>query len=1021
MGAHDEVGHALALTGPNGYRQVLEYVDHPVVWSRLDADGCVRVADVNLAAIAWLARPRVELVGAALMEIAPEGLGPAWAQEVGFALQAASARRWRVGEYPPAGGQPMNVELLPLDGTAEIVSLLRFSGGAERAHSVLDRKLAQLEAILDQQSECIKLVDADGTLLDMNGAGLDMLGVPDVSSANQIGLLEFVHPADRAKFRVFHQQVCAGQRCGSDFRLLTGDGTLRYVESIGVPLRDPVSGLMQLLALTRDVTARVVAQDDRARIESRLAFVLEAAHIGEWQLDLRTWVVTHSSEYDRCFGYDQPCAEWSREVFLQHVHPDDRERVRANGERALIEGQLDHEFRVVWPDGSDHWLWIRAVVIADEATLRGQMIGICVDISARKTAQAEARLADERWRFAIEGSGDGVWDWDIASGQVVYSKRWAEILGYSQDALSSEAGEWKARVHPDDRAVVLAALQAHLSGATPRYDAEHRLRTADGSWKWICGRGLVISRDAAGNPLRMIGTNTDIDALKRGAERIGQLTERLALAVKGSGFGVWELDLDRGRLLWDEKMHEIYGHTTQSFDQDPESWRRCLHPDDLALVDARFVELMAVGTVDLFQYRIRRASDSAQRCIEANGYLQRAASGQPLRLVGMNRDVTERWEAQQTLRLLGTSLFHLHDMVLIKQMPTESEAGRLIYANGAFTDKTGYTGADLPELLPIFFRHSHDDEPVIDIDANQLHGQSSFRREVSVRAKDGHMFWIDLDAVPVHDEHGTTRHWVLIGTDISERKKAEQAIHEANASLEWRVAQRTEQLNLSNQGLQTFTHSISHDLRAHLRGIEGWSRALHEDCASLLDDNGRAHLGLIRASVSGLHNLVDGLLRLARVGQTDLHVTYVDVSEMAQEIAERLATAQPARSVVITIEPGIALHADRALLQLTLENLLDNAWKYTVRRGDAQVQIDSRLLNGERWIAIRDNGVGFNMTYVGDLCRPFKRLHRAEDYSGNGIGLSIVDRILRRHGARLDIQSEPRKGSVFTLIFPEAA
>jgi len=227
------------------------------------------------------------------------------------------------------------------------------------------------------------------------------------------------------------------------------------------------------------------------------------------------------------------------------------------------------------------------------------------------------------------------------------------------------------------------------------------------------------------------------------------------------------------------------------------------------------------------------------------------------------------------------------------------------------------------------FWRSGDDNPVIEIDADQFLVHRPFRREVSIGAKDGRVFWIDLNAVPVPDDRGEIRHWVLIGSD--------------------------------------------------------------------------------------------GLLCLARAGASDLHVTNVDISEMAQAIADRrLASEHPARSVAIAIEPGIQVQGDGSLLQLTLENLLANARKHTAKRGDAQVQIDSELCNGERLVAIRDNGVGFNMADVSELGRPFYRLHRTVDYPGVGLGLSIVDRILPRHGASLDIRSERGTGSASTLIFPEA-
>ena len=528
------------------------------------------------------------------------------------------------------------------------------AGSAEIAQSAL-----MLTKIFEQLPDCVKLVDASGKLLQMNPAGLGMLGVGDVVSANRVGLLNFVHPEDQQRFRKLHHAVCEGHSGELQFRVQAMDGTTRHLECTSTPLRDPATGAVHHLAITRDISNQLAIESALESSRRRFQFATEAAQIGEWSMDLETLKVERSASYAQCFGYDEALPKWTLEDFLEHVHPEDRERVASNARRAICGEPEDTEYRIIWPDGSEHWIWSSGVIHQDVNGNAQFLTGLVVDITERKRAEAAAEINYERWKLANHSTQDGLWDWNIPAQTVSYSDSWARMLGFSLSELSDSQDEWYQRVHPDDRHITESSLNDVLSGRAEDYTAAHRLRCKDGSWKWVLGRGAVLARDATGKALRMVGTNVDIDEVQQQAERTDHLRERLELAVMGSGFGVWELELDSNELIWDSTMLRIYGHSAHSFDGTVESWRACLHPEDLQLVDERFAELMEGKRVDLFEYRIVRASDGVERRIEANGYLQRDAVGKPQRLVGMNRDVTERYQLDQRLRLLGASVSNL--------------------------------------------------------------------------------------------------------------------------------------------------------------------------------------------------------------------------------------------------------------------------------------------------------------------------------------------------------------------------
>lgn len=253
-----------------------------------------------------------------------------------------------------------------------------------------------------------------------------------------------------------------------------------------------------------------------------------------------------------------------------------------------------------------------------------------------------------------------------------------------------------------------------------------------------------------------------------------------------------------------------------------------------------------------------------------------------------------------------------------------------------------------------------------------------------------------------------------LADDIIARRRAEDEVKRLNAVLEQRVRQRTAELEAANKELGAFSYSVAHDLRAPLRRIEGFGRILVEDYTERLDARGLRYLGRIRAGVHDMTEMIDSFLRLSRATQGELSVEPVDLSRQARIIANRLREKDPGRDVFVDIEADMLADGDRRLLSLVLENLLDNAWKYTRRTEGATITFSrQRDDRGHAVYVVRDNGAGFDMAMVDRLFAPFSRLHRAEDFEGTGIGLATVQRILARHGGRIWATAEPGRGARF--------
>jgi PAS domain S-box-containing protein len=288
--------------------------------------------------------------------------------------------------------------------------------------------------------------------------------------------------------------------------------------------------------------------------------------------------------------------------------------------------------------------------------------------------------------------------------------------------------------------------------------------------------------------------------------------------------------------------------------------------------------------------------------------------------------------------------------------------------------------------------------------------------EVHWRA-DGSSFPVEYWSRPIVRD-GNVVGTVVSFVDVTERKRAEAELAQHRERLEELVSERTAQLEAANKELDAFSYSVSHDLRAPLRAIDGFSQALLEDHGRDLSAEARGYLDRVRAAVQRMSVLIDDLLELSRVSRAAMRVADVDLSHMAQEIVAHHRVAEPQRRVEVVIAPAIVVAGDARLLQVALTNLLDNAWKYTSTTRDAHIEVGGSVVNGEQVLFVRDNGVGFDMQYANKLFGAFQRLHSARDFPGTGVGLATVARIIRRHGGRVWAQARPGEGATFYFTLP---
>jgi PAS domain S-box-containing protein len=347
--------------------------------------------------------------------------------------------------------------------------------------------------------------------------------------------------------------------------------------------------------------------------------------------------------------------------------------------------------------------------------------------------------------------------------------------------------------------------------------------------------------------------------------------------------------------------------------------------------------------------------------------------------------------------------------------------GRYLGCNAAFAqmvaiakpdDIIGKTDFELPWPREEAEAYRAADQAVMSANRPRLH------IEEPLQQADGLRITIDTCKIPLTDVSNAVCGIVGICNDITERKRAEDEIRRLNATLEQRIEQRTAQLKASNRELEAFSYSVSHDLRAPLRGIDGWSLALIEDYGPQLDAGARRMLERVRGEAQRMGQLIDDLIELARVSRREMRAEQVDLTKLGLAVARRLKEQHPDRSIEIEVEPQLSAIGDERFLEIVLTNLLSNAVKFTGPCEKARIAVGRCQRDGETVFFVRDNGVGFDAAYAQRMFGVFQRLHSATAFPGSGIGLAIVERLIHRHGGRVWAEGEVNAGA--TIYFSVA-
>lgn len=801
----------------------------------------------------------------------------------------------------------------------------------------------------------------------------------------------------------------------------------------------------QAYATFENVTEKKLTQDRLKKSEESLQFALDSINLGAWELDLITQNVNRTLQHDKIFGYQELCSHWTPDIFTEHVHPEDLEYVKKCFENAIKQKEdLGFECRITDVDQKEKWIWVNGRHIKDEQGRYSRMSGILQDITERKKNELELQYREQFLASIIKHNPSGIAIHDKSLNYLFVSDRYLKDYKVKDHNI---IGKHHYEVFPDLPEKWRKVHQKVLHGEIMSNE-EDIYKKDDGTLEytqWLCKPWYTKEGEIGGMILY-----TDLITERKMIEMEHRQTARkLELVLEHAGDGIFAVDTsdkatminkaalhmlgyDKSDLLG-KQMHSAHHHTKKdgnpyplekcpvqqvfrdgkiNIQNDEVFWRKDGSSFPVEYISAPIKEEGKItGAVVSFrditfrkkaEVKIQKLNNQLRQIIRTINRISRAESTELLQTIVADA-------ARKLVNAKGTT-FVIKDNESCSYV--EEDTDTPLWKGKKFPLNKCITGWVMLNRKPAIIHNIYEDERIpIELYKN------TFVKSLAVfpaNEKDPKFtigcYW--------DDHYKPDKEEIQLIKTLAEAANIGYENISLMKNLEAHVKERTTELELVNHELESFSYSVSHDLRAPLRAVNGFVAILMNEFGSKLNEEGMRLCNIIKVNTQKMDMLINDLLSFSRLTRKQIRMSLIDMQKLIESTYLEITNETDRNRIRITIKDMEACYGDPGLIKQVVTNILSNAIKYSSKKDKTVIEVFSKSKGNQIIYYCKDNGAGFDMKYKEKLFGVFQRLHNDADFEGNGIGLATVQRIIRRHGGIADAKGEPGKGSTFWFSLP---
>ncbi len=913
-------------------------------------------------------------------------------------------------------------------GFSLVLQRQRSSHVKEMLKAAIDRQMLRrhFEYLIKHANDAIILADENLHIIEANNRFIEIYGYA-LEDISDLAVFDLIVPEEVDTIRQRLSQIgeegaliSEGNHRRKDGAVFPAELSARFIE---------VEGRKWFQAIIRDITERKRAEAALRENEEKFRSLFEYSTVGKSLTSPEGRLLHVNSALADMLGYT--VEELQRISFSDITHPDDMAESRESI-RCLIENEREFyrfEKRYFHKNGGVLWTDVSTRLVRDAAGKPEYFITSVLNITDRKHAEEELRASERRYRTLFESMLNG-----FAYCKIIFEKGapadfvYLDVNGAFErltglkNVTGKRVSEVIPGIHQSDPGLLEIYAKAALTGKPETF--EMHLQALD---MWFSVAVYSMEKEY------FVAVFDVITERKRAEIALQESKRELQVLMDAAPVGISWADKEGKIQYINRNFHELFGYTVEDL-SDISTWRSLAYPDPayrdtipslISLLDEARKQGKEAAPIEV---SVTCKDGSVRQVIQAGVFASN-------RILAIYNDITERKRAEEEVRTLNEELERrvidrtarleeaksaiAENAMRIEDLYNRAPCGyHSLDENGVFMEindtELGWLGYAREEVVGrLSFRDliTEDSRKVFEANFPAFKERGYvYNLEFDMVRKDGSIFPVIVNAGAIRDDLGRYVRSRSTVMDFSEVKRAREDMVLYSAKLE-----------ALNKELEAFSYSVSHDLRAPLRAIDGFSQVIIEDYAERLDEKGRNYLDRIRASSQRMALLIDDILTLSRVGRSEMHFSPTDLSGLARAAAAELSEKEPERDARFIIKENVKVDGDPALLRIVMENLVGNAWKFTSKRRGAEIEFGTMQFDEDDVFFVRDNGAGFDMKYAERLFGAFQRLHSTQEFEGTGIGLTLVQRIINRHGGRIWAEGETDKGATifFTLPSPQ--